>query len=53
MMRTDPTARARYPAAIDESDCPVCATGWHTRCCQPDLADDSDGSWSSAAVTGC
>jgi len=27
MMRTDPTAHARYPAALDEPDCPACATG--------------------------
>ena len=20
-------------AALDEPDCPACATGWHTRCC--------------------
>ena len=40
MMRLDPTVPARYPAALDEPDCPACATGWHTRCCQPDLADD-------------
>jgi hypothetical protein len=43
MMRTDPTGYARYPAALDESDCPACATGWHTRCCHPDLAEDGDG----------
>jgi hypothetical protein len=27
----------------DEADCPACATGWHTRCMHPDLADDDDG----------
>jgi hypothetical protein len=43
MMRLDPTVPARYPAALDESDCPACATGWHTRCTYPDLADDGDG----------
>src|SRR5215211_7633785 len=42
MMRTDPTY-ALYPAALDEPDCPACATGWHTRCTYPDLADDGDG----------
>jgi hypothetical protein len=42
MMRLDPT-HARYPAALDEPDCPACATGWHTRCLYPDLADDGDG----------
>ena len=43
MMRTDPTVHARYPAALDEPDCPACATGWHTRCTYPDLADDGEG----------
>jgi hypothetical protein len=42
MMRLDPT-HVRYPAALDEPDCPACATGWHTRCLYPDLADDGDG----------
>ena len=23
----------------DSPDCPACATGWHTRCCHPDLAE--------------
>ena len=27
----------------EEAGCPACATGWHTRCRQPDLADDGDG----------
>jgi hypothetical protein len=27
----------------DHPDCPACATGWHTRCRWPDLADDGDG----------
>ena len=27
----------------DSPDCPACATGWHARCCQPDLAEDGDG----------
>ena len=43
MMRTDPTGPARYPATLDEPDCPACATGWHTRCLHPDLAEDGDG----------
>ena len=43
MMRLDPTVHARYPAALDEPDCPACATGWHNRCCRSDLADDGDG----------
>jgi hypothetical protein len=43
MMRLDRTAHARYPTALDEPDCPACATGWHTRCTYPDLADDGDG----------
>ena len=43
MMRLDPTAHAGYPAGLDEPDCPACATGWHSRCCSPDLADDGDG----------
>jgi hypothetical protein len=30
-------------AGLEEPDCPACATGWHTRCCHPDLADDGDG----------
>jgi hypothetical protein len=30
-------------AGLEEPDCPACATGWHTRCLQPDLADDGDG----------
>jgi hypothetical protein len=43
MMRLDPTVHALYPAALDEPDCPACATGWHTRCCHPALAEDGDG----------
>jgi hypothetical protein len=27
----------------EEAGCPACATGWHTRCTYPDLADDGDG----------
>ena len=27
----------------DSPDCPACATGWHTRCRWPELADDGDG----------
>jgi hypothetical protein len=27
-------------AGLEEPDCPACATGWHARCCSPDLADD-------------
>jgi hypothetical protein len=49
MMRLDPTAHARYPAALDEPDCPACATGWHTRCTYPDLANDGDGELVDAA----
>jgi hypothetical protein len=26
----------------DSPDCPACASGWHTRCTCPDLADDGD-----------
>jgi hypothetical protein len=37
----------------DSPDCPACASGWHTRCRYPDHVDDEDGSWWSAAVTGC
>jgi len=40
MMRLDPTVPAY---GLDEPDCPACATGWHTRCTYPDLADDGDG----------
>jgi hypothetical protein len=43
MMRSDPTAPRLGVAALEEPDCPACATGWHTRCCQPDLAEDGDG----------
>ena len=43
MMRLDPTAPAFTLAGLEEPDCPACATGWHTRCCHPDLADDGDG----------
>ena len=44
-----PSARRRgWPADVarhppDEVGCPACATGWHTRCTYPDLADDGDG----------
>jgi hypothetical protein len=27
----------------EEAGCPACASGWHTRCRFPDLADDGDG----------
>jgi hypothetical protein len=27
----------------EEAGCPACATGWHTCCTSPDLADDGDG----------
>ena len=43
MMRTNPTGYALYPAGLEEPDCPACATGWHTRCLHPDLAEDGDG----------
>jgi hypothetical protein len=43
MMRLDPTGPLPGLAGVEEPDCPACATGWHTRCCQPDLADDGDG----------
>ena len=43
MMRTDPTALLPGLAGVEEPDCPACATGWHTRCRHPDLADDGDG----------
>jgi hypothetical protein len=43
MMRLDPTALLPSLAGLEEPDCPACATGWHTRCCQPDLAEDGDG----------
>jgi hypothetical protein len=43
MMRLDPNAHALYPAALEEPDFPACATGWHTRCRWPELADDGDG----------
>jgi hypothetical protein len=43
MMRTDPTALLPSLAGLEELDCPACATGWHSRCCHPDLADDGDG----------
>jgi hypothetical protein len=26
----------------DSPDCPACASGWHTRCRWPELADDGD-----------
>jgi hypothetical protein len=53
MMRPDPTALLPGLAGPEEPDCPACATGWHARCCHPDLAEDGDGELSSAAVTGC
>ena len=28
---------------VEEVGCPACASGWHTRCCHPDLAEDGDG----------
>jgi hypothetical protein len=43
MMRPDPTVPVLGLAALDEPDCPACATGWHSRCCRSDLADDGDG----------
>ena len=43
MMRTDPTGLLPGLAGVEEPDCPACATGWHTRCCRTDLADDGDG----------
>jgi hypothetical protein len=43
MMRLDPTVPAFTLAGLEEPDCPACATGWHTRCLHPDLADDGDG----------
>ena len=42
-MRTDPTGHTLETSGWDEADSPACATGWHARCCQPDLADDGDG----------
>jgi hypothetical protein len=43
MMRTDPTGLLPCLAGVEEPDCPACATGWHTRCMHPDLAEDGDG----------
>jgi hypothetical protein len=43
MMRLDPTGPALFPAGLEEPDCPACATGWHSRCLHPDLAEDGDG----------
>jgi hypothetical protein len=43
MMQLDPTVHGLYPAGLEERDCPACATGWHTRCLHPDLAEDGDG----------
>jgi hypothetical protein len=40
MMRLDPTWRVPGLAELEEPDCPACATGWHARCCRPELADD-------------
>ncbi len=32
-----------WPSTLtDEAACPACATGWHTRCCRPDLAENGD-----------
>jgi hypothetical protein len=28
---------------VRQSRLPACASGWHSRCCHPDLADDGDG----------
>jgi hypothetical protein len=42
MMRLDPTVQAWYLAALGEPDCPACATGWHSRCCHPELDEDGD-----------
>jgi hypothetical protein len=53
MMRFDPTAPARYPAALDEPDCPACATGWHPVACIPTSPTTATASWSSAAATDC
>jgi hypothetical protein len=38
-----PTALLPGLAGLEEPDCPACATGWHSRCCHPDLAEDGDG----------
>jgi hypothetical protein len=43
MMRLDSTGLLPGLAGLEEPDCAACATGWHTRCCHPDLADDGDG----------
>jgi hypothetical protein len=43
MMRTDPTGLLLVLAGVEEPACPACATGWHTRCLHPDLADGGDG----------
>jgi hypothetical protein len=42
MMPSDPTVLVPGLAGLVEPDCPACATGWHTRCCWPQLADDGD-----------
>jgi hypothetical protein len=43
MMRTDPTAPWLAWPGWRSPTGPACATGWHSRCCQPDLAEDGDG----------
>jgi hypothetical protein len=43
MMRTDPTGHTLDPSGWDESDCPACATGWHSHCRWPDFGEDGDG----------
>jgi hypothetical protein len=43
MMRSDPTALLSGLAGLEEPDCPACASGWHTGCCHPELAEDRDG----------
>jgi hypothetical protein len=42
MMPSDPTVLVPGLAGLVEPDCPACATGWHTRCCWPQLAEDGD-----------
>jgi hypothetical protein len=42
-----------WAVMVDETGCPACATGWHTRCTSPDHTDDGDGELVSAAATGC
>jgi hypothetical protein len=43
MMRSDPTAVVARLAGLEEPDCPACASGWHSRCCHPELDEDGDG----------